>query len=195
MGRNRDPFRRPEEKGETMFASSSLRLWKVLVVLPMLMGFAGCTHYIAAPAIPMKPGMVPEFTGSGPIVVNNVQNATGQILIGANNEYNKFTASLSQFSDQAKGLLETELKKRNVNVAFEGGKRLNLAVTRVNLLFGFGRVRCVLSLVVETGDGYTHEYVGNNASPAGVYRACGGAITRAVAAMLNDESILAYLRS
>ena len=72
-------------------------------------------------------------------------------------------------------------------------KELKLAITRVNLFWGAWAIRCILSLRVETGDGYIQEFEGNNASPSTLYRACDGAVTKAVAALLNDGQIRQYL--
>lgn len=47
-------------------------------------------------------------------------------------------------------------------------------------------------MAVETGDGYKRNYQANNTGES-FYRAGGGAITRAVAAMLNDKDILDYI--
>ena len=73
-------------------------------------------------------------------------------------------------------------------------KELKLTVTQARLYWGFSAIRCIVYLKVETGDGYSNEFEGNNASPATLYRACDGAITRAVAAMLNDDMILNYIK-
>jgi hypothetical protein len=48
-------------------------------------------------------------------------------------------------------------------------------------------------LTVETGGGYNKEFVGNNASGMTIHRAFDGAITKAVGAMLSDETILVYI--
>ena len=51
-----------------------------------------------------------------------------------------------------------------------------------------------MHLKAETGDGYISDFEGNNVSGHNPERACGGAVLRAVAAMLNDGTILTYLK-
>jgi hypothetical protein len=91
-------------------------------------------------------------------------------------------------------LFKSELGKRDVTITEDAQKELKLTVTKANVYWGFAAIRCIVYLKVETGDGYTREFEGNNPSPWTLYRACDGAITRAVAAMLNDDMILNYIK-
>ena len=77
----------------------------------------------------------------------------------------------------------------------EAEKELKLAITDVNFYPGGFAIRCKLDLEVETGDGDTIEFTGDNNSPWTLYRACGGAVVRAVAEMLNHPNILYYLQN
>jgi hypothetical protein len=101
---------------------------------------------------------------------------------------------MQKWTDTAAGLLKSELEKRGFDVTQGSPKEIKLTVLRANLYWGFAAIRCILFLKVETSDGYTHEYEGNNASGWTLYRACDGAVTRAIAAMLEDKVILAYLK-
>jgi len=170
-----------------------LRIWMLFMLVVMVIGFVGCTHHIPAQVYPMKPGMVPGFSGGSPITIINAQDQTEAVLIGGQMGH-KYFADLNQFTETATELLKTELAKKDIEIAEGAEKQLKLSVTSVQLYWGFAQIRCVLKVKVETLDGYIREFEGNNASGWTLYRACNGAITRAVGAMLNDDTILAYLQ-
>jgi hypothetical protein len=90
-------------------------------------------------------------------------------------------------------MLETELGKRNISTSEDADKQLRLAIHDVSIVYPFAHFRCVLHLKAETGNGYIGDFEGNNVAGQ-PERACGGAVLRAVAAMLNDDTILAYLK-
>ena len=138
--------------------------------------------------------MVPEFKIKEQVSIINAQTSTKEVLIGSQGIH-KWLGNLQKWTDVASGLLKTELEKRGATVNEGSPKVLKLAITRVNLFWGFSAIRCILYLRVETEDGYIKEYEGNNASPWTLYRACDGAVTKAVAAVLNDEKIFRYIRS
>lgn len=176
-----------------MSGSKFLTVWKLLVVFMMLMSSIGCTHHFVAQQCPMKPGMVPEFSGGQPVTIANARDAPEQVLIGSQGIH-KWMGNLQQWTDTAIGLVKTELEKRKIMTTEGANRQLKLSITRANIYWGFASIRCITSLKVETGDGYVREFEGNNVSPWTLHRACNGAITRAVAAMLNDDTILAYLK-
>lgn len=167
---------------------------KLLILLLILVGFAGCTHRVPVEQYPMKAGMVTASLGQGPVNVINAQESTGEELIGQLG-FHKYLANLHDWTDTAIKVLETELHDRNIMTTTEAEKELKLAITDVNLYQGAFAIRCKLDLKVETGDGDTIEFTGDNNSPWTLYRACGGAVVRAVAAMLNHPNILYYLNN
>lgn len=173
------------------------KLFRSLIVFILLILFSGCTRHYVPSQYPLKPGMVPDFSGSQAVTIVNAQTSAGK---GGNEELLgsigacTWMGDLQKWTDTAVGLLKTELEKRGFNVTEGQHRELRLAITRANVYQGAFQIRCILYLKVETGDGYTNEFVGNNASGWTLYRACDGAITRAVGAMLNDDTILAYLK-
>ena len=167
---------------------------RLLVLLLILIGFAGCTHRISVEQYPMKEGMVTSFLGEQPVHVVNAQDSTDEELIGQMG-FDKYVANLHEWSDTAIRVLETELHHRNIVTAVDAEKEIKLAITDVNFYQGGFSIRCKLDLKVETGDGDTMEFTGDNNSPWTLYRACGGAVVRAVAAMLNHPNVLYYLRN
>ena len=167
---------------------------KLLALLVILIGFAGCTHRISVEQYPMKEGMVTAFLGEGPVNVINAQDSTDEELIGQLG-FHKYLANLHEWTDVAIKVLETELHDRNIVTNTEAEKTLKLAIIDANFYQGFASIRCKLDLRVETGEGDTMEFTGDNNSPWTLYRACGGAVVRAVAAMLNHPNILYYLNN
>jgi hypothetical protein len=137
--------------------------------------------------------MVPELSVSQPVRLINVQTDNKEILIGKYMGH-KWMGNLNEWTDVAVSLLQTELQKRDINVTEDAFKVLKLNIIQAELIWGAWAIRCILNLKVETGDGYTVELEGNNASPATLYRAVDGAVTKAITALLNDDNILNYLK-
>lgn len=169
-----------------------LRQYRIVALLVLSAFFMGCTHYYAPKQYPINRQMIPEFSGSGAVTVVNGYAAPKVLLIGAQGAHT-WKGDMQKWTDTAVGLLKSELEKRGFDVTQGAPKELRLVVTRANLYWGFAAIRCILFLEVKASDGYANEYEGNNASGWTLYRACDGAVTRAIAAMLKDEKILAYL--
>lgn len=169
------------------------RKWKITIIFFLLVVFCGCTHHYVPREYPINPVLVPELSVSQPVSLINVQTDNKDILIGKNMGH-KWMGNLTKWTDVAVGLLQTELQKRDINVTEDAPKVLKLSITQAEIIPGAWAIRCILNLKVETGDGYTVDLEGNNASPATLYRAVDGAVTRAVTALLNDDNILSYLK-
>ncbi|MGA1840654.1 MAG: hypothetical protein ACMUIU_08515 [bacterium] len=169
------------------------RQWKITIIFFLLVVFCGCTHHYVPREYPINPAMVPELNVSQPIRLINVQPDNKETLLGKYMGH-KWMGNLTEWTDVAVSLLRTELQKRDINVTEDASKELKLNITKAELIWGAWAIRCILNLRVETGDGYTVDLEGNNASPATLYRAIDGAVTKAVTAMLNDDNILNYLK-
>jgi hypothetical protein len=178
------------KKGIGMSYLISVSSRKLLALVLILFAFVGCTHRLVIKQYPMKEGMVPNFAGLQPVNIINAQDSAEEVLIGQILVVHKYLANLQEWTDTAVKVLKSELHERNIATNIEAQKKIKLAITDVELSFA----GCTLNLKVETGDGYTRMFTGDNNSPWKINRACGGAVTRAVAAMLNDDTILAYLK-
>jgi len=174
--------------GATMFKMS-----RIVTVITILIGFSGCAQHLVIDQYPMKPGMVPEFRGSQPVALVNAQANKENMKAGSASMV-KYTANAHQVTDTAIQVLEAELEKRNIDTSEDADKQLRLAVYDLHIVYGFGTYRCILLLKAKTGDGYNGSFEGNNVSPHNPERSCGGSVLSAVAAMLNDDTILAYLK-
>jgi hypothetical protein len=161
--------------------------------LPVLfIVFSGCTHYYVPQQYPVKSEEVPELRGGEELSILNGYESPHEILIGIQGAH-KWMGDMQKWTGTAKGLLKSELEKRSFIIEKNADKTLKLTVTRANIYWGFAAIRCILYLQVETGEGYISEYEGNNASGWTLYRACDGAITKAVTALMKDAKVMAYL--
>jgi hypothetical protein len=154
--------------------------------------FTGCTHYYVPQQYPVNAEAVPEIRGAGSLSIVNGYESPHEILIGVQGAH-KWMGDMQKWTETASDLLKSELEKRDFIVNENADKKLRLSVTRANIYWGFAAIRCILFLKVETGDGYIFEYEGNNASGWTLYRACDGAVTKAVTALMKDSKVLDYL--
>jgi hypothetical protein len=78
---------------------------KLLVLLLILIGFAGCTHRVSVEQYPMKEGMVTAMLGEQPVNVINAQDSADEELIGQLG-FHKYLANLQEWTDTAIRVLE-----------------------------------------------------------------------------------------
>lgn len=167
---------------------------KILMMLILLITCSGCSARYVPQPYPMKSEMVPELSASQAVTIVNAQNRKWfKVPIGPNAH---MKGNLRKWTNIAVEVLKTELKKNDIIISGGAPKVLKLAITKVYMFCGsvMWNARCVLYLKVETGDGYTKEFEGNNFSVNGYRGASPLAVTKAVAAMLNDGNILGYLK-
>ena len=168
---------------------------KSIIVLVMLMGllFSGCTRYYVPVVYPLKDGMAPAFSGDNNIMLIN-ENPPGELFSSLGNlgPY-QWYGDLKRWTDTATSLIRIELEQRGFEINDRNPKVLKLSIQRATVHQRNFQVRAIVYLTVETGDGYIHEYVGDNASGWSLYRACSGAVSRAVGVMLSDKKIITYV--
>ena len=169
------------------------KMSRMIILIAVLIGFSGCTQHLVIDQYPMKQGMVPEFRGVQPVALVNAQTNKENVNAGSASMV-KYTANTHQVTDVAIQVLKTELEKRNIDTSEDADKQLRLAIQDVTIVYGFASYRCIMHLKAETSDGYMRDFEGNNVSGHNPERACSGAVLRAVAAMLNDDTIVAYLK-
>jgi hypothetical protein len=143
----------------------------------------------------MTSTVVPEFGVRQAITIVNAQKSkTFKVPIGPDEN---MKGNLKQWTNTAVEVLKTELKKHDMTISEDAPKVLKLAITKVHMFSGVRawNTRCVVYLQAETGDGYIKEYEGSSFSLEGYREASPLAVTKAVAAMLHDNTILAYLKN
>jgi hypothetical protein len=162
--------------------------WILLVLLVTV----GCTHHYVPNASTFRLDDIGEFSSAKSIWLENAQTGSEDVLF-ATNMGHKFYGSLKEWTETAMDITERELTKREMLVTASASKKLKLSVNSIKGTFGFAVVRVETTLKAETSDGYVNTYIGDNRSPATIYRAADGAVMRAVAEMLRDGNIVAFL--
>ncbi|VAW61572.1 hypothetical protein MNBD_GAMMA08-1879, partial [hydrothermal vent metagenome] len=89
------------------------------------------------------------------------------------------------------------LKDANVIVNENSQKKLELTITKAELIFGWVMTRSTVNLEVKTGEGNVFNFTGDHRATAGIVYlpkvAIDGAVFNAAIVMLNDPRILRYL--
>lgn len=160
-------------------------------ILLFLLG--GCTHHYIPNASTFKLDAITEFSSNNTISLVNAQSSTEDVLFASRGAH-KFYGNFKKWTDTAIEISKRELNERGMNIEDDSQKSLKLSIETVNATFGFWVLRCEVTLKVETSDGYVKSYLGDNRSPASLYRAADGAVMRAVTEMLRDEKIVTYLK-
>ena len=194
-----------------------LKSFKIMVFFLLIISI-GCAgsykdRFYVPKQIPIQPGMIlkPGFEICKEVTIINTQ--TNKIKYTGYYTH-KWTANLQWWTETAMGVLKTELEKRGVLVTVgvneeqtsglftslfgrkqvidDNKKILKLSITYADLFWKFKNTGCTLNLNVETGDGYTASFEKTDVS-TDIYDSCDSAVTKAVAALFNDDKILGYL--
>ena len=105
----------------------------------------------------------------------------------------KFYGNLNTWTETAITITQRELYRRGMLVTASTSKNLKISINSIVGTFGFAVVRVETTLRAEASDGYVNTYIGDNRSPATIYRAADGAVMRAVAEMLRNPRIVDFL--
>jgi len=161
-------------------------------ILLILLAASGCTHHYVPEPDTFRLDAINEFSSTNSIWLENAQTDSEDVIF-ATSMGHKFYGNLKEWTETAITITQRELTKRGMTVIANSEKRLKLSVNSIQGTFGFAVVRVQLTLKAETGNGYVNTYIGDNRSPATVYRAADGAVMRAVAEMLRDGNLVDYL--
>lgn len=151
---------------------------KKIFVLMLCLGLCGCAT--TPIGIPMKSGMVPYFQIDQSIAIQN----TGDSEV------------LEKWSSATISFLSKELEKRGAKIISNSPIVLKVGVTERNQngFYAYWAYKCSIVIKVETGDGYKQYFNIDDVSGLSLQRACNFCITKAVAAILNDQKILDYIK-
>lgn len=158
----------------------------------VLLVTVGCTHHYVPNASTFRLDDIREFSSTNSIWLENAQTDSEDLLFATNGGH-KFYGNLQKWTKTAMAITERELAKRGMLVSGSASKKLKLSVSSIKGTFGFAVVRVETTLKAETSDGYVNTYIGDNRSPATIYRAADGAVMRAAAEMLRDGNIVDFL--
>lgn len=186
-----------------MRGSAFFRRWTWVPVLLLLLAGSGCRHdtfyqppytdrFYVPRQDPLGFGSVeaPDFQIEGPVSLTNAQESEERVLIGAYTH--KWWANLHLWTEQALGVAKKEIDKRTSSKKAAAPKVLKVSIEKAEIAWNFRWIACALTLSVQAGNGYsttcavTHESMD-------LYESCDGALARAVACMLNDPGVRAYL--
>ena len=167
----------------------------IIFLLLFLLSGCGGTYLVVPTPQTVNPNKVGDIKLNNTIKIVNIQKSKTNAPIGVLS-FVDHEANLYEWTEKSIQLLKSELKKRGGEISEDGVKVLSLSVLRAHVetrSMGSG-TRCNLTMLVETGDGYsTNISVVNNAG-IGVDRPAGGAITLAITELLNDQGVLNYLQ-
>lgn len=152
---------------------------KKAIILLLCLGLCGCAT--TPTALPMKLGMIADFKISQSITIQNTGN--DEVM-------KKWTTAIID-------CLSKELEKRGATITSNSPIVLKVRVIdkQQNPFFAYWAYKCYVTIEVETGTGYTKEFKIDDVSGISLQRACDFCITKSVAAILNDEKILNYLKN
>ncbi len=158
---------------------------------------SGCggTYLVVPTPQAVNPNRVGDIKLNNKIKVVNIQQSKTNVPIGVLS-FVDHEANLNEWTEKSIQLLKNELIKRGGEISGDGLKVLNLSVLSAHVetrSIGSG-TRCNLTMRVETGDGYSKDISVVNNAGIGVERPAGGAITLAITELLNDQTILNYVK-
>ena len=199
----KDKLNHDREIGVLMYDHSSRTGFRLTRVLTKLLG--AISILIFATACVQTHEMVPvpdtheldpilEFSSSNSIALVNVQE-NDTVEEYSRNGSARFVASYRQWTDVIISILSRELSARGMIIDDNAEKKIELAVVNGITEIGFWRTETQAVLEASLGDGYDARVVGinNNTMGAANRRQVDGALMRAVAQLLNDPKVIAYL--
>jgi uncharacterized lipoprotein YajG len=166
---------------------------KKLVTLLAMVMLIGCTKHYTAGIYPIPSEFLKtEFASKSTItLINDYGEKPYNVRMGVTDAYTYY-GDLKQITEVSVTLLSEELAKRGMIVKTNGDKTIRLKVKNMFIVYHFYVFRATIVLSVEATNGYSREFAETNSS--GLYqRSLDGAISRVIAAVLNDEDIVKYL--
>jgi hypothetical protein len=170
---------------------------QVFILVTLILGIflAGCTTHLVPSIRSVDPTAVPDFQGKQAVCIVNISTTSGETLLGTSSGGHTYMGDLSKWTDTAVTILKLELQKRGfiIRDCGEDTKKIGMSIIKAQIVVRYGS-KCFLELHLETGNGYTRNYVTYNS--AFTYdKASDGAVTRAVTDILNDQKIIEYLQA
>jgi hypothetical protein len=154
--------------------------------------FTGCSHYVLPEAQAVNPDKISKFRSTKTFrIINNQpsKEKTKFLKFGIGGFY----GTLHEFTNEAVRLSTDELSQRGMTFDDDGEKVIKLAITRVQALDRFV-VNCFIDMDVETNSGYKTTIKSNKISGSAGQALWGGAITAIVTELLENETIIKYLK-
>jgi hypothetical protein len=164
---------------------------------------SACSTQLKPPARPVDTFPIAEIK-SQPVTVINAQTATQNIKIGSSGTGmgqipKTLNGNLHEWTEIACNLLRTELQTRTGKTDDKAARELRLSITTIAVqpITFLGGNAVKLHVTVATSSGITKEFdvEYTHASRRNLEENAGAALAKAVATILNDETIRKYLQT
>ena len=198
------PIRNPNGSGRGLlgnrdFSNCGKRalLAALLLIWPSIL--AGCvSKRIVEPAVmPLTPDKTVVFKGASPLQIVNAQNDAAAVVIHPERFGAEYYGDMHDWTRLAISLLQSELSQRDIEVVPHARKKLILRVINARLFFqsgmGNGPVYARLSLELK-GSSLPVTMLEGSYSASLLDKAAGGALASAVAALLRNPAVTAFLK-
>jgi len=174
-----------------------LTICMITILTVFSVGCASVSTYNPNPdAFELDPNQTPSISTNATVSLINGQPNNKDIAIGENGNVT-WKGNLRIWTDAAINQSARRLKAANVVVSENSPKKLELAITKAELIFGWVMTRSIVNLEVKTGGGKVLNFKGDHRATAGIVYlpkvAMDGAVFNATINMLNDPEILRYL--
>ena len=173
------------------------KLKSIANILALFLLISACSHAVfPSGPIPVKMDTAGPIETTKEISFVNRQTESKLTLIGTFGAH-KYFADFKQWTDSVVDQVESELRRRGVQVTPSGGDyTFYVWVDNATLLGGTWKFRCIVNVRIEKDDGtWSKTFEGNNAA-AVLGAAVNGAVYRAVEAILKDgdfRNAISYL--
>ena len=165
---------------------------RIGITLACLLLSSACTQVYNARVVRLDARRMGEFSVVEPIAVTNAQPSTERTLLGSDGTTTWY-GSLNAWTETAVAEMRSELTRRGMPADGAAAKEVRLSVTAARVIFGFAVLRSIITLHVETGNGYVHDFEGNAGSGWTIFRAIDASVARAVQQALNEPPMIGYL--
>jgi len=160
-------------------------------------GCASVSTYNPNPeAFSLDLSQIPEISTGSAVGLTNGQDSEEEVVIGKQGRLT-WKGNLRIWTDAAINQAARRLKAAEVELNEKGEKKLELTITKAELIFGWVMTRSIVNLKVKTGNGDVFNFTGDHRATAGVVYlpkvAMDGAVSNAAATMVSSPEILRYL--
>jgi hypothetical protein len=166
-----------------------------LISLAMLLATASaCAIHHKVDPMALPEGLLAGRHGTGSVALANAQTSTTPLKVGSLGMYGTMYANLPQWTDTAVEVLSRKLGESGLTVSSTSSRKLALAVTDAEIGYTGGGFawKCAVTLSIDTQDGLQAKFVGERAWWK-YQQVCDRALSEAVAQILRDDRVLAWL--
>jgi hypothetical protein len=176
---------------------TGLKFLSLFIICILLVG---CARHIKPDKFDIDYQLLKLLRSNIPIQVLVPNNAEKEYIIefsGKQKTHAAVYVDLNNLYNNAKELIEEYLVKHKVPLSSDSKKYLRFTIDKAQweVWAGGFSIGAYLEFDIETGDGYKKHYRVQDGSSMDISRSVGGAISRAVEQIFQDEKIIAYIES